>query len=251
MLTYDYTTGNHAGLEPSGLHAATPSQAASIAARLGVDASDFGAAIRLVVLAANVKGKGWEQWDVVERAHRRKPGKFSRHSFDNYRESVFIDGKGWEPASHEELDPRYEYAWPDDARSGDYRVRSVCGGGAVNTFPRVNDSEHKTPQYSRRAPGPTEAEAPRGVLKRLMRKVSKLVTPAALESLPRLVAALCGSEYLYEVMEAVQEAYYQRHLENHERWAAGYMERTGWLIPPPLYPEEWENWCYEIPHTIS
>ena len=31
------------------------------------------------------------------------------------------------------------------------------------------------------APGPTEAEAPRGVLKRLMRKVSKLVTPAALD----------------------------------------------------------------------
>ena len=62
---------------------------------------------------------------------------------------------------------------------------------------------------------------------------------------------LCGSEYLYEVMEAVQEAYYQRHLENHERWAAGYMERTGWLIPPPLYPEEWEHWCFEIPHTIS
>ena len=121
----------------------------------------------------------------------------------------------------------------------------------MNTFPRVNDSEHKTPQYSRRAPGPTEAEAPRGVLKRLMRKVSKLVTPAALESLPRLVAALCGSEYLSEVMEAVQEAYYQNHLENHERWAAGYMERTGWLIPPALYPEEWEHWCYEIPHTIS
>ena len=54
-----------------------------------------------------------------------------------------------------------------------------------------------------------------------------------------------------EVMEAVQEAYYQNHLENHERWATGYMERTGWLIPPPLYPEEWEHWCYEIPHTIS
>ena len=48
-----------------------------------------------------------------------------------------------------------------------------------------------------------------------------------------------------------QEAYYQSHLENHERWAAGYMERTGWLIPPALYPEEWEHWCYEIPHTIS
>ena len=44
-----------------------------------------------------------------------------------------------------------------------------------------------------------------------MRKVSKLVTPAAVESLPRLVAALCGSEYLSEVMDAVQEAYYQRH----------------------------------------
>ena len=55
----------------------------------------------------------------------------------------------------------------------------------------------------------------------------------------------------HEVMEAVQEAYYQSHLEDHERWAAGYMERTGWLIPPPLYPEEWEHWCYEIPHTIS
>ena len=91
---------------------------------------------------------------------------------------------------------------------------------------------HQTPQYSRRAPGPTEAEAPRGVLKRLMRKVSKLVTPAALESLPRLVAALCGSEYLSEVMEAVQEAYYQRH-------------------PKPSDPEEEEYWRFEIPHTIS
>ena len=86
--------------------------------------------------------------------------------------------------------------------------------------------------YSRRAPGPTEAEAPRGVLKRLMRKVSKLVTPAALESLPRLVAALCGSEYLSEVMDAVQEAYYQRH-------------------PKPSDPEEEEYWRFEIPHTIS
>ena len=110
--------------------------------------------------------------------------------------------------------------------------RRVCGGGAVNTFPRVNDSEHKSPQYSRRAPGPTEAEAPRGVLKRLMRKVSKLVTPVAVESLPRLVAALCGSEYLSEVMEAVQEAYYQRH-------------------PKPSDPEEEEYWRFEIPHTIS
>ena len=80
--------------------------------------------------------------------------------------------------------------------------------------------------------GPTEAEAPRGVLKRLMRKVSKIVTPVTLESLPRLVAALCGSEYLSEVMDAVQEAYYQRH-------------------PKPSDPEEEEYWRFEIPHTIS
>ena len=83
-----------------------------------------------------------------------------------------------------------------------------------------------------------------------MRKLSKIVTPAALESLPRLIAALCGSEYLYEVMEDVQGAYYQSHLEDHERWAAGYMERTGWLIPP-LDPEEEQYWHYEIEHTIS
>ena len=50
-------------------------------------------------------------------------------------------------------------------------------------------------------------------------------------------------------MEAVQEAYYQSHLENHERWAAGYMERTGWRIPPPLNPDAWEHWSYEIPDT--
>ena len=106
--------------------------------------------------------------------------------------------------------------------------RGAAGKGGVFFFASILH----TPQYSRRAPGPTEAEAPRGVLKRLMRKVSKLVTPAALESLPRLVAALCGSEYLYEVMEAVQEAYYQNH-------------------PKPSDPEEEEYWRFEIPHTIS
>ena len=105
--------------------------------------------------------------------------------------------------------------------------------------------------HARLMTGESAGESPRGVLKRVLSKLSKVATPAALESLPRLVATLCGSEYLSEVMEAVQEAYYQNHLENHERWAAGYMERTGWLIPPPLYPEEWEHWCYEIPHTIA
>ena len=79
---------------------------------------------------------------------------------------------------------------------------------------------------------------------------SKFVTPAALESLPRLVAALCNSAYLHEIVEAMDEAHYQRQLRRHERWAAGYMERTGWLIPP-LDPEEEQYWHYEIEHTIS
>ena len=156
----------------------------------------------------------------------------------------------WGHKPGEDGEPRRTGHWPDNARSGDFRVRRVCGAGAVNTFPRVGDSDHKPPKYAR-SMMQSAGESPRGVLKRILSKLSKIATPAALESLPRLIAALCGSEYLYEVMEAVQEAYYQRHLENHERWAAGYMERTGWLIPPPLYPEEWEHWCFEIPHTIS
>ena len=101
---------------------------------------------------------------------------------------------------------------------------------------------HQTPQYSRRAPGPTEAEAPRGVLKRLMRKVSKLVTPAALESLPRLVAALGGSAYLHDIVGSINRKYYKRKLRQHEAQAGKGVEPD---------PEEEQYWRYEIPHTIS
>ena len=129
-----------------------------------------------------------------------------------------------------------------------------CGAGAVATFPRVGPIGRlclcSEPRYSDNWTA-AASEAPRGILTRVMRKLSKIVTPAALESLPRLVAALCNSAYLHEIVEAMDEAHYQRQLRRHERWAAGYMERTGWLIPPPLYPEEWEHWCFEIPHTIS
>ena len=41
--------------------------------------------------------------------------------------------------------------WPDNPRPDDYRVRGVCGAGAVVTFPRIGpaDAERKEPQFER------------------------------------------------------------------------------------------------------
>ena len=131
--------------------------------------------------------------------------------------------------------------WPDNARSGDFRVRRVCGAGAVNTFPRVGDSDHKPPKYAR-SMMQSAGESPRGVLKRILSKLSKIATPAALESLPRLVAALGGSDYLHDIVGSINRKYYKRKLRQHEAQAGKGVEPD---------PEEEQYWRYEIPHNIS
>ena len=85
-------------------------------------------------------------------------------------------------------------------------------------------------------------ESPRGVLKRVLSKLSKLATPAALESLPRLVAVLGGSQYLHDIVGSINRKYYKRKLRQHEAQAGKGVEPD---------PEEEEYWRYEIPHTIS
>ena len=323
MLTFDYANGEAGGMGDSGLHTATPSQAARIAARLGIDASDFGAAVRLVVLAANVKGQGCMQWHVVEKAHAKEPMKkqsgylyhsdqqkeaaraavaaeqpelatfardmavmkklgemwgaldaaaqqkysedapvveaWDKHHYDgydsetdhkhNYDRPMYKWSEGmaslqegeWGHKPGEDGEPRRTGHWPDNARSGDFRVRRVCGAGAVNTFPRVGDSDHKPPKYAR-SMMQSAGESPRGVLKRILSKLSKIATPAALESLPRLVAVLGGSGYLHDIVGSINRKYYKRKLRQHEA-------RAGKGVEPD--PEEEEYWRYEIPHTIS
>ena len=56
-------------------------------------------------------------------------------------------------------------------------------------------------------------ESPRGVLKRVLSKLSKIATPAALESLPRLVALLGGSQYLHDIVGSINRKYYKRKAE--------------------------------------
>ena len=108
----------------------------------------------------------------------------------------------WGHKPGEDGEPRRTGHWPDNARSGDFRVRRVCGAGAVNTFPRVGDSDHKPPKYAR-SMMQSAGESPRGVLKRILSKLSKIATPAALESLPRLVAVLGGSGYLHDIVGSI------------------------------------------------
>jgi len=85
-------------------------------------------------------------------------------------------------------------------------------------------------------------ESPRGVLKRILSKLSKVATPAALESLPRLVATLGGSGYLHDIVGSINRKYYKRKLRQHEAQAGKGVEPD---------PEEEQYWRYEIPHTIS
>ena len=130
--------------------------------------------------------------------------------------------------------------WPDNARSGDFRVRRVCGAGAVNTFPRVGDSEHKPPKYAR-SMMQSAGESPRGVLKRILSKLSKVATPAALESLPRLVGALPGSYYLHDIIDEIDEAHYQSELKQFKKYSPD----------KDPDPEEEEYWRHETKHSIS
>ena len=81
-----------------------------------------------------------------------------------------------------------------------------------------------------------------GVLKRILSKLSKIATPAALESLPRLVAVLGGSGYLHDIVGSINRKYYKRKLRQHEAQAGKGVEPD---------PEEEAYWRYEIPHTIS
>ena len=135
-----------------------------------------------------------------------------------------------------------EQTWPDNPRPDDYRVRRVCGAGAVVTFPRIGpaDAERKEPQYKRsmmRSCG----ESPRGVLKRLKKKLSEMLEPAALESLPRLVGALPTSEYLHDIIDEIDEAHYQSELK--------YFKSHSPNRDPD--PEEEEYWRHETKHSIS
>ena len=175
--------------------------------------------MRLVVLAANVKGAGRKQWGKVEQAHV-DPKRFDYDSDCGYNVET----------------------WPDNPRPDDYRVRGVCGAGAVVTFPRIGpaDAERKEPQFERsmmRSCG----ESPRGILKSLKKKVSEALEPAALESLPRLVGALPGSYYLHDIIDEIDEAHYQRELKQFKKYSPD----------KDPDPEEEEYWRHETKHSIS
>ena len=218
VLAYDFSTGNAGGMG-AGLYTATEGDAARLVARLGIDASDLGTAVRLVVLAANVKGAGRKQWGKVEQAH--------------------VDPKRFDYDSDCGHNPE---SWPDNPRPDDYRVRDVCGAGAVVTFPRIGpaDAERKEPQFERsmmRSCG----ESPRGILKSLKKKVSEALEPAALESLPRLVGALPGSYYLHDIIDEIDEAHYQRELKQSKKYSPD----------KDPDPEEEEYWRHETKHSIS
>ena len=219
VLAYDFSTGNAGGIHGAGLYTATEGDAARLVARLGIDASDLGTAVRLVVLAANVKGAGRKQWGKVEQAH--------------------VDPKRFDYDSDCGHNPE---SWPDNPRPDDYRVRDVCGAGAVVTFPRIGpvDAERKEPQFARSMMSSC-GESPRGILKSLKKKVSEALEPAALESLPRLVGALPGSYYLHDIIDEIDEAHYQRELKQFKKYSPD----------KDPDPEEEEYWRHETKHSIS
>ena len=132
--------------------------------------------------------------------------------------------------------------WPDNPRPDDYRVRGVCGAGAVVTFPRIGpvDAERKEPQFARSMMSSC-GESPRGILKSLKKKVSEALEPAALESLPRLVGALPGSYYLHDIIDEIDEAHYQRELKQFKKYRPD----------EDPDPEEEEYWRHETKHSIS
>ena len=133
-------------------------------------------------------------------------------------------------------------SWPDNPRPDDYRVRDVCGAGAVVTFPRIGpvDAERKEPQFARSMMSSC-GESPRGILKSLKKKVSEALEPAALESLPRLVGALPGSYYLHDIIDEIDEAHYQRELKQFKKYSPD----------KDPDPEEEEYWRHETKHSIS
>ena len=118
-------------------------------------------------------------------------------------------------------------------------------GGATRVLLRANRSlviTHGRGWAEREEEFESAGESPRGVLKRILSKLSKIATPAALESLPRLVAALGGSDYLHDIVGSINRKYYKRKLRQHEAQAGKGVEPD---------PEEEQYWRYEIPHTIS
>ena len=183
------------------------------------EAGTVNTAVRLVVLAANVKGAGRKQWGKVEQAH--------------------VDPKRFDYDSDCGHNPE---SWPDNPRPDDYRVRDVCGAGAVVTFPRIGpvDAERKEPQFARSMMSSC-GESPRGILKSLKKKVSEALEPAALESLPRLVGALPGSYYLHNIIDEIDEAHYQSELKQFKKYSPD----------KDPDPEEEEYWRHETKHSIS
>ena len=190
VLTFDYSTGAHAGMG-GGFCALNEGDAARLSTLLGIAPSDLGAAVRLVVLAANVKKEGHAQWAMVEKVH------------------AGIDGYlGPEDCSH--------FPNTDNVRSDDYRVRRCCGAGAVAKFPNIGSNDHKAPLFEPEMYR-SRGESPREILKLLKRNLSESLRPSSFETLPRLVGELRCSKYFVELENQVVESRFQRHLARYEK----------------------------------
>ena len=197
VLTFDYSTGE-AGDMGGGFCALNEGDAARLSTLLGIAPSDLGAAVRLVVLAANVKKRGRAQWEMVERVH------------------AGIDGY---------LGPDYCSHFPntDNVRSDDYRVRRCCGAGAVAKFPNIGSNDHTAPLFQP-AMMMSGGESPRGILKKLKRNLSGNLHSSSFETLPRLVGELRRSKYFVEIKNQIIESRYKKKLAQYEKDVEKYPE---------------------------
>ena len=202
VLTFDYSSGEAGGMG-GGFCALTEGDAARLSTLLGIAPSDLGAAVRLVVLAANVKKRGRAQWANVEKAHVG----FGVDGYDSEEDGGF--GR--------------EFPNTDNVRSDDYRVRRCCGAGAVAKFPNIGSNDHTAPLFEP-AMMMSGGESPRGILKKLKRNLSGNLHSSSFETLPRLVGELRRSKYFVEIKNQIIESRYKKRLAQYEKDVEKYPE---------------------------
>ena len=126
LIYFNFENGEAGGMGEGTVQLASQAACDATAVALGIAPEDIGVALRVVVLAANVRRDGFRQWDALE-----------MQSIGCPIDTALDDGMLYEYTGETE----------DGSAAKSHAFRRFRGGPAVETFPRVpmpdGDSQHR------------------------------------------------------------------------------------------------------------